>query len=248
VSGTDVVIDLHCHILPGIDDGAADLADALAMGRQADADGIELVCATPHIRHDHHVRIQDLPRLVDAMNREYEEAGLAVRVAGGGEVAETEVDELSVPMLEQLSLGGGGRWILVEPAPGSITESLIRTTARLGELGFRSVIAHPERHLGAGTPALLARLVEAGALVQMTAEYLACGHPGEVLELADRGLVHVLGSDAHSARIGRPVRLSHGYERLARSPTLAAHLDWISQVAPRAIVRGEEVNPPFEYR
>jgi protein-tyrosine phosphatase len=242
------LIDLHCHILPGVDDGAADLADSLAMGRQADADGIELVCATPHIRHDHHVRIEDLPRLVDTMNWEYERAGLAVRVARGGEVAATEADELSVPKLEQLSLGGGARWILVEPAPGPITESLIRTTKRLGELGFRSVIAHPERHLDAETPALLARLAEAGALVQVTAEYLACGHPGEVLELADLGLVHVLGSDAHSATIGRPVRLSHGYARLARSPTLAPHVEWISQVAPRALVRGEEVDPPFDSR
>jgi tyrosine-protein phosphatase YwqE len=218
------------------------------MGRQADADGIALVCATPHIRHDHHVRIQDLPQLVDNVNREYERAGLAVRVAGGGELAETEVDELSVPKLEQLSLGGGGRWILVEPAPGPISESLIRTTDRLGALGFRSVIAHPERHLDAKTPALLARLVEAGALVQMTAEYLACGHPGEVLELADRGLVHVLGSDAHSARIGRPVRLSHGYARLASRLTLAPHVEWISQVAPRALVSGEDVDPPFDCR
>jgi protein-tyrosine phosphatase len=248
VPDTDAVIDLHCHILPGVDDGAADLADSLAMGRQADADGIELVCGTPHIRHDHHVRIDDLPRLVDSVNREYERAGLAVRVAGGGEVAETEVDGLSKKKLEQLSLGGGGRWLLVEPAPGAIADSLIRTTERLGELGFRCVIAHPERHLDADTPALLARLVEAGALVQVTAEYLACGHPGEVLELAERGLVHVLGSDAHSACIGRPVRLSHGYARLAGSPALAPHAEWISQVAPRAIVRGEDVDPPFECR
>jgi protein-tyrosine phosphatase len=242
------LIDLHCHILPGIDDGAADLADSLAMGRQADADGIELVCATPHIRHDHAVRVADLPPLIDAVNHEYEQAGLAVRVVGGGEVAETQVDALSVTELEQLSLGGGGHWILLEPAPGPITESLIGTAARLGELGFRSLIAHPERHLDSGTSSLLARLVEAGALVQVTAEHLASEQPGVVLELAERGLAHVLGSDAHSARVGRPVRLSEAYERLAASLTVAPHLDWIARIAPAAIIRGKDVEPPFRGR
>ena len=56
------MIDLHCHILPRVDAGALDLADSVGMARQADADGVALICATPHIRHDHDVRIAEPPR------------------------------------------------------------------------------------------------------------------------------------------------------------------------------------------
>jgi protein-tyrosine phosphatase len=241
------LIDLHCHILPALDDGAADLADSIAMGRQADADGIATVCATPHIRRDHPVSIAELAERIDALNREYERAGLTVRLAKGGEVAEQRVADLSAQELERLALGDG-RWILVEPAPGPLSESLIDASERLSSGGFGTLIAHPERHLGPRTPELLAGLVERGALVQVTAEYLADGHPGVVKDLAERGLVHVLGSDAHSARVGRPVRLSHGYERLAAIETLSPQLEWISQTAPQAIVSGADLAPPFRCR
>lgn len=63
------MIDLHCHILPGVDDGAADLDDALAMARQGEADGIQAICATPHIRHDHDVRIGELPARISELRQ-----------------------------------------------------------------------------------------------------------------------------------------------------------------------------------
>jgi tyrosine-protein phosphatase YwqE len=71
------VIDLHCHLLPGVDDGALDLADSLAMARQAEADGISAICATPHIRHDHDVRIGELHARVAELNRALEAAASA---------------------------------------------------------------------------------------------------------------------------------------------------------------------------
>jgi protein-tyrosine phosphatase len=86
------VIDLHCHILPALDDGAIDLDDSVAMAKQAQSDGIAVVCATPHIRPDHEVRIDDLPGRVAAVNEELERRGLEVRVATGGEVAEPSLD------------------------------------------------------------------------------------------------------------------------------------------------------------
>jgi protein-tyrosine phosphatase len=58
---TGGTVDLHCHLLPGIDDGARDLPDAVEMARQAEADGIAAICATPHIRADHAVHIEELP-------------------------------------------------------------------------------------------------------------------------------------------------------------------------------------------
>ena len=113
------MIDLHCHILDAIDDGARDADDSVAMARQAEADGIEAVCATPHIRHDHDVRINELAGRVAGLNAKLEQELVAVRVLQGGEVAETAVEGLGEEDLMLLSLGGGG-WILLEPAPGPL--------------------------------------------------------------------------------------------------------------------------------
>ena len=89
------LIDLHCHILPGLDDGARDLDDALGMARQALADGITAVCATPHIRHDHDVRITELRDRVGDMNAALSAAGIGLTILTGGEVASTALDGLT---------------------------------------------------------------------------------------------------------------------------------------------------------
>jgi tyrosine-protein phosphatase YwqE len=110
----------------------------------------------------------------------------------------------------------------------------------------RSVIAHPERHVAGGTVERLQGLVGRGALVQVTAAYLEddAVAPG-VLDLARRGLVHLLGSDAHSSRAGRPVALSGGFARLREVPLLRPHLDWVMRQAPAAVLRGRDVSPPY---
>ncbi|MCA1480949.1 hypothetical protein, partial [Bradyrhizobium sp. NBAIM08] len=108
------------------------------------------------------------------------------------------------------------------------------------------LIAHPERHPGADMGDRLADLVRRGCLVQVTAALIAEGPASEpLLDLARRGLVHVLGSDSHSARIGRPVALSAGLERLRVAAPLQAHLEWVAHRAPAAIVDGEDLVPPF---
>jgi protein-tyrosine phosphatase len=142
------LVDLHCHILPGVDDGALDLRDSAGMARQAAGDGIEAVCATPHIRHDHDVRIDEVAGRVGALNAHLREEGVPVTVLGGGEVAETAVEALSEEELARISLGGG-RWVLLEPAPGPLGDSLERRVEHLAERGHRSLIAHPERHASA---------------------------------------------------------------------------------------------------
>jgi protein-tyrosine phosphatase len=246
VTPRGALVDLHCHILPGIDDGARDLADSVAMARQAQADGIGIVCATPHIRHDHDVRIHELAERVAELNAALGRERVAVRVAIGGEVAETAVDGLDDEELRTVALGGAGGWVLLEPAPGPLGDSLHDAVALLRERGAGSVIAHPERHAGHDLAERLAALTREGALVQMTAALLEEGPAAEtMLALAATGLVHVLGSDAHSSLGGRPVVLTRGLARLAELPELAPHIGWIAREAPAAILRGEPVAPPY---
>lgn len=217
------------------------------MARQAAADGIEAICATPHIRHDHDVRVHELAQRIAALADALERAEVPVRVIAGGEVAETAVAGLDDDELRIVALGG--RWVLLEPAPGPLGDSLAAAAEELGARGYLALIAHPERHPSADMAERLAQLVGAGCLVQATAALVAEGPASEpLLALARRGLVHVLGSDSHSARHGRPVRLTSGLERLGELPELRPHMEWIATTAPAAIVRGETVEPPFAAR
>jgi protein-tyrosine phosphatase len=239
------VIDLHCHILPGIDDGALDLEDSIAMARVGAADGIDVVAATPHIRHDHDVRIGELPRRVEDVNHALRRAGVPLTVVTGGEVAETALDGLDDEELRAVSLGGAG-WILLEPRPGPLGDSLLRAVDRLHEGGFRALIAHPERHLSDDMAERLGELLVRGVLIQATAAYLVeRGTREGMMALAGRGLIHVLATDAHSSHGGRPLRLSEGIAALKPMESLRPHLNWIAREAPAAILRGESLAPPF---
>jgi tyrosine-protein phosphatase YwqE len=112
--------------------------------------------------------------------------------------------------------------------------------------GFRALIAHPERHAGPDLAARLHDLIGAGALVQFTAALLAAGPAAATMrDLAARGLVHVLGSDAHSARAGRPVRIRDGLAVLAQVDPLRGHIGWIAHEAPAAILRGDDLVAPY---
>lgn len=240
------MIDLHCHILPGVDDGSLDLSDSLGMGRQAANDGIEAICATPHIRHDHDVRIEEIAGRVEALNERLVEEGVPVAVLQGGEVAETAVEGLSEEELGRVALGAG-RWILLEPAPGPLSDSLKRRIGHLSDRGHRSLIAHPERHLSADMYERIAGLVAEGALVQATADYFLRDRTADgMTALAGAGLIHVLSSDAHSSHGGRPVHMGEAFARLAKVESVAPHLEWMRDVAPRAIVTGQELSAPFE--
>jgi protein-tyrosine phosphatase len=239
-------VDLHCHILPGLDDGARDLHDAVEMARQAEADGIAAVCATPHIRHDHAVAIAELPERLAELSAAVRAGGCHTRVLAGGEVAVTALDDLLDEDLRAVALGGSARWILLEPSPGPIDGRLQTAVTALSTRGFRALIAHPERHLAPDLAERLAGLVDLGALVQVTGAALTdeATQPG-MLDLARAGVIHVLGSDAHSSRFGRPVALSGALKVLLAVAPVGRHLTWLARSAPQAIVQGRELSSPF---
>jgi len=246
IGGVRVAVDLHCHLLPGLDDGARDLDDAVAMAKQAQADGIAAICATPHIRQDHDVRIPELPSRLSEVAAAVRAAGCRTRILPGGEVSVSQLDALDDSELSAVSLGGSGRWILLEPAPGPIDERFEQAVGVLGRRGFRALVAHPERHLGPDLIERLGQLVDQGSLVQATADFFVDEHSRQgMLALARAGVIHVLGSDSHSSLAGRPVALAAALQVLATAEPTAAHLGWIAGTAPRAIVAGRDLTSPF---
>jgi protein-tyrosine phosphatase len=241
-----VEIDLHCHVLPGLDDGARDLDDAVAMARQAEADGIVAICATPHIRHDHDVRIAELPERVAELDAAVRRADCQVRILRGGEVAATAIDGLERDELCAVTLGGAGRWVLLEPAPGALDDQLDAAVGKLHAYDLGAIIAHPERHAGPDLVSRLRRLCGAGALVQATGASLTDAAAGPAMaSLARERVIHVLGSDSHSSRVGRPVALAAALEALRAVEPTRSHLRWIARTAPEAIVAGRELSPPY---
>ncbi len=239
------MIDLHTHILPDLDDGALDLADSLAMAEVATRDGIAVACATPHVRGDHDVRLDELPARIEALQQAIDAAGIQVRIAPGGEVSALVADSLGDEHLRQVCLGGGD-WILLEPAPGPIDGTFTELVERLAQRGARTVVAHPERHAGADFEAALHELCERGCLLQWTAAFLAEGDAGTtdfMSRVAREGLVHLLASDAHSSHGGRALQLSDGARRL-RELGLDALASWSVLEGPAAVLRGGPVIPP----
>ncbi len=242
------MIDLHCHILPGVDDGAQSLAEAVAMCRLAAAQGCEAMVATPHQRRG--IWWNDDRDRLRALARELQEAvGDGFRVLLGGEVhADAEVlDEVQrLPDGGILSLAGS-RYLLLELAVHGTPDEAFHLVHETAVAGWRPILAHPELIPWLGSdPGLVERLVRLGATVQVTAMSVT-GDFGrrpmlDAHRLLEDGLVHYVASDSHdTAR--RPPGLRRAYE------TIAAR--WSEEMAqrltldhPRAVIEDRPLPPP----
>ena len=206
------MIDLHTHVLPGLDDGAAEDSVALAMCRMALADGITTMVATPHLYGG--VGVPDPGVIADAADR------LKRRLAE--EHLELELRfAAEMPMMEHVvelyrsgkwpAFDAGHRYVLLEMGPMRNGLSILRDMVfRLRIEGATPILAHPERLDFMGEPGAMEGLQIQGALVQITAQCLTGGRTGErarALEWLQRGWVHVVASDAHDA-VRRPPLLS----------------------------------------
>ena len=206
------MIDLHTHVLPGLDDGAAEDSVALAMCRMALADGITTMVATPHLYGG--VGVPDPGVIADAADR------LKRRLAE--EHLELELRfAAEMPMMEHVvelyrsgkwpAFDAGRRYVLLEMSPMRNGLSILRDMVfRLRIEGATPILAHPERLDFMGEPGAMEGLQIQGALVQITAQCLTGGRTGErarALEWLQRGWVHVVASDAHDA-VRRPPLLS----------------------------------------
>jgi protein-tyrosine phosphatase len=237
------MIDLHTHILPGVDDGSRTLDDALAMARAALADGIDVVAATPHVRDDWPTSAGLMESRVADLTDSLAKAGVTLRLLTGGEIDLHQLEVLPEGELARFGLGGNPQFLLVEFPYYGWPLGLLSRVVALEERGVTAVLAHPERNAEVqADPERLRPLVDAGALCQVTAASLdgrigkrsrACG-----FTLVEASLAHLVASDAHMPDVrgigmsGAAVAL--GDEALAR---------WLTHDVPAAIVVGTALPP-----
>jgi protein-tyrosine phosphatase len=239
------VIDLHCHILPGLDDGPANLDFSLAMARAAVESGTQLIVATPHIRADFDVDPSEIEPRVDLFNERLQQERLPLRVLPGAEIGWAGATDLDDSQLARLSLGSGRR-VLLESPYGKKPVDLESIIAALAERGFQVVLAHPERcPLFQRDLERLRRIVDGGALCSITAGSMM-GRFGQsvrafTVEMLRNGLVHDVASDAHD-HLHRPPGLVAGFDALEEEiPGIAATASWFTVTAPVAILAGNEM-------
>jgi len=212
--------DIHCHLVPGIDDGAADDIESLAMARIAQSEGTSTIIVTPHqlgnFRHNKGDRIREATaRLQETLNRE--RTGLVV-MPGADVRIEPDLPEL-LASGEVLSLGDRRKHVLLE-LPHAIYFPLEPMLRELAKLGMTGILSHPERNRGIQQqPDLVPALVDAGCLMQVTNGSLMGTFGPGCQQLAERwvseGLVHFLATDAHGAKARRPL-VRNAFERASQ--------------------------------
>jgi protein-tyrosine phosphatase len=210
-------VDLHFHLLPGVDDGPGDLQESLELARAALGEGTHTVVATPHVREDlGPTDAREIAARVRELRSALVAAGIPLEVACGGELGHEMAFRLDRDELNLLAQGPpGARWLLVETPFHGIGEDFHAATAELRALGFGVLVAHPERSADAALEdaAGLRREVAAGSQAQLNALSLTGGHGEDARRsawalLAD-GLVAVVASDAHGPTRPPALRLAH---------------------------------------
>ncbi|MBF7730487.1 tyrosine-protein phosphatase [Pseudomonas sp. N040] len=233
------MIDLHNHLLPGIDDGAPDLATSLALARIAVADGITHLVCTPHI---HPGRYDNTPAIIQGAHAQFvaalQAADIPLQVATAAEV------RFGAELM--LGIGAGqipflGEWqgkqvLLLEFPHGEVPFGAERMISWLLQRNIVPMLAHPERNKGImRAPARLKPFIEQGCLLQVTAASVAGGFgpAAEAIahDLLREGLVTILASDAHNQEY-RPPILTDGVRQAARligearAEALVSHTPW----------------------
>jgi protein-tyrosine phosphatase len=201
------MIDTHCHLLPGLDDGPGSEAEALELARRLVDQGVRRVLCTPHYSSlfpTDHARARERHHALAPRLREGDiglETSLAAEI-GPGFAASAPLEELLARTID-------GRFALIEVLPETSPTSLLAIRERFDDAGVRIILGHPERCRALyGRPALVDPLRADGVLLQVVAPSLI-GRWGPDVEasawrLVDTGRADLLGSDAHGARRRRP--------------------------------------------
>lgn len=235
------MLDLHSHILPGVDDGPSTMEESLEMARLAYEDGTRTIVATPHNRDvNERSSISAVRALVDRLKQEIQAQSIPLKVLLGME------NHIEMDTPEQVDRGlaipiEGTHYILIElpfefyPFYGE--EVLFKLQLK----GLRPIVVHPERNMAIqDNPQILANLVQKGALAQITAGSITGTlgrEPQKVsMELLQQNLVHIIASDGHTARGIRKPLLSPGVAAAARVVGVEAARNMVEDI-PQAILQ-----------
>jgi len=245
------MIDLHCHLLPAVDDGPQTLEESIAMARAAYQDGVRTIMVTPHALdweqvHPGQDARESVAREVRALETALHQAGIPLTLVAGMEV------HYDLDLETRLRSGrarplGQGRYVLVELPFLQYSLHLEQVMFRLQLQGWKPLLSHPERYVYyQQSPDLLVPLVERGVLVQVTVDSLLgeTGQPARetAQRLLRRGLVHCLASDGHTAGGPRAPLLSPGVRAAARVVGLRRAQAMVTEV-PERILAGKPLEP-----
>jgi protein-tyrosine phosphatase len=198
------MIDIHSHILPGIDDGAGTMDEAIEMARIAAADGIRTIVATPHIKSGA-PRADEIAQAVSGFNAVLGREGIPVTVLQGADVP----SHLNPADLPRYTLNGT-RYILIEFPHSHLPASARETLFNISMAGLIPIITHPERNSSViRKPEMLFDLLNSNVKVQITADSLSGFFGADIAACArfllKRGVVDLIASDAHSSTYRRPI-------------------------------------------
>jgi protein-tyrosine phosphatase len=237
------MIDIHLHILPGLDDGAQDMDEALDMCRIAVADGVHTIVASPHCRNglydnDEHTIMPAVGALREALRKE----GISLTVIPSVEMHITT--DIFTFFAKNARLLLGGRYILLELPHQSIPPHTREFIFTMRLKGYVPIITHPERNtIIQSNPDMLRPWVDGGAIMQVTAMSLIGGFGPEIRDVAVRlvesGLVHCIATDAHSSSRRKPL-LSEA-RKMLESMLGSERADDMVNAIPAMILRGEPI-------
>lgn len=239
------LVDLHCHILPGIDDGSKSLADSLTLARAAVSEGIGYIVATPHHLDRHFVNHSaDVRRAVADFQQALDQAQIPLTIFPGQEVHLN--GDLAKRLPDLIGLDANMNYLLVEFPHEEVPQYAEELFFELSCQNITPIIAHPERNARIiKEPSLLYEFINNGALAQLTATSLVGGFGRKTKkfseELITHGLVQIVASDAHMLK-NRKFALREAYFAL---DDLDRSYGPIFYQNSRHIINGEPLNHPI---
>lgn len=245
------MIDIHCHILPDVDDGAEDLKEALTMAELAVRCGVRDIIATPHFRGraGESGKLPHMLRQLELLNRELEKAELPLRVHPGAEIlCLPETVELAYE--GKLPTLGRSRYVLCEFFFDAPFDYMDRILEEIAAAGYKIVVAHPERYEAViRDPRAARHWFRRGYVIQLDKGSVLGAFGGRVQGAAgwllDGGFVHLIASDAHSPN-RRTTDLSHLRRwLLERYPRDYVHL--LLEENPGRLLRDQRMVPTESY-
>ena len=236
-------VDLHLHLLPGVDDGPPDERASIEHARRLVRSCVREAVVTPHVGHPRFpLDVASIAARTERLQAALDLEGIALRLHPGGEIHPSAAADMTTDELELVAQGpAGARWVLLEAPFRGVDDGFLAACRAVRSRGFALVIAHPERAEGLlprGLRRLRSELAE-GAVLQVNVDSLLGDHGAAVQDAAQclirQRLAYVLASDGHGAR--RPQTLAAGFAPAVASGATADHAWRLTQENPAFLLR-----------